>query len=405
MKKLIYGLGHRSSPSSSSQKWAQPPSYAESLATHTFKTFYSPKHSQFEAPTKSESTLGANDHFGYVVWPVIIFVHATADTLGPSSAQELRTSVAALQHYWNPTRHGFCAWKMFEGNDDVYYDDNAHAAQALISAYQVSLEKRYLGQAKEILRQLIIPAAAKDGGVPWHVNFPAGPAGRNACSTGPAAIAALRICLMEKDDAMFAFAKRALQWMITKLRDADGLICDGLDGKGDRVQMKWSYNTGFAIHGFVLLYELTKRTEDLDTAISLAEAALNREGALFDNSAPVPQDRFYSDGSFFLHHLVDGYRVLSRHALTQQLKEEIRRMAAWGREWMLDPCDGLYFRGSAPWKIDEERTKRFNERYGVEKSLEKNMQERDESGHLCKTLIGNAGWARIFAAEIEMGVC
>ena len=288
---------------------------------------------------------------------------------------------------------------MFPGNDDVYYDDNAHAAQALISAYQATgcRETRYLAQAKEILGGLIQPAAQKDGGVPWHVRDAAGN-GRNACSTGPAAVAALRICALGRDDSLFTFAERALKWMIAMLRDEDGLICDGLDGNGGRVGMKWSYNTGFAIHGFALLYELTGRKEDLDIAVGLTEAAMNREGAFFDHSIRIPSERFYNDGSFFLHHLVDGYRALSRHALQRQLNDEIKRMATWGKEWMFDQKDGLYFRGSVPWTIDEQRTKRFVEKFGLEKNLEKNGQERDEAGMLCKTLIGNAGWVRILAA-------
>ncbi|KAL5323878.1 hypothetical protein ACEPPN_008420 [Leptodophora sp. 'Broadleaf-Isolate-01'] len=376
---------------------SNPNHTAAELTANTFSYFYSSKNNQFQAKVKSESTLGENDHFGYVVWPVIIMVQAVAETF---PAQKTHEAISCLQAYWNPQRHGFCAWKMFPGNEDIYYDDNAHAAQALISAYEATHEPKYLQQAKSILTDLIMPSAQKDGGVPWHTN---NQNCRNACSTGPAAVAALRICAIEKDDRLAAFAERALKWLIATFRDPqDGLIWDSLvfnaDGSPNINKMKWTYNTGFAIHGFTLLYERTKNPEDLKMAISLAEAALNPQNPMFDHTLQSPQERMYSDSSFFLHHLVDGYRVLSKHGLTNRLKNEIRQISTWGREFMFDPSDGLYFRGSCPYSISEELRARFNQKFGVNKELAVNGQERDEHGNLCKTLIGCAAWARILHA-------
>jgi rhamnogalacturonyl hydrolase YesR len=292
---------------------------------------------------------------------------------------------------------------MFPGNEDIYYDDNAHASQALISCFERTGNKAYLRQAREILAELILPAAQKDGGVPWHIN---NSNARNACSTGPAAVAALRICAIEHDGQMFQLAERGLRWMIATLRDPeDGLLWDSLvfdeHGNPNINKMKWTYNIGFAIHGFTLLYELTGRREDLDMAISLAHAAMNRKEFLFDRSIRDPEKRMYSDSSFFLHHLVDGYRVLSKHAHaeTERLRAEIHMIAEWGREWIFDPADGLYFRGSSPYTIDEERVRRFNAKFGMNKGLEKNAQERDEKGELCKTLLGCSGWIRILNAD------
>ncbi|KAK6582025.1 hypothetical protein PZA11_005722 [Diplocarpon coronariae] len=370
---------------------------AADLAANTYVYFHSFKHNQFEAKTKSESTLGANDHFGYVVWPVIIMVHAMSEILPTRTTAE---AISCLQAYWNPHRQGFCAWKMFPGNEDIYYDDNAHAAQALVSAYESSHNRAYLEQAKSILMHLIIPSAQRDGGVPWHTN---NKNCRNACSTGPAAVAALRLSAIERDDRLVAFAGRALKWLISTLRDPqDGLIWDSLtfeeNGTPNINKMKWTYNTGFAIHGFVLLYESSNNPEDLKTAVSLAEAALNPENPMFDHTIPTPTERMYSDSSFFLHHLVDGYRVLTKHALSNRLKHEICRIAAFGREFMFDQSDGLYFRGSCPYSISEESRAKFNQEYGLNKELTVNGQERDEQGNLCKTLIGCAAWARILHA-------
>ncbi|RFU33845.1 hypothetical protein B7463_g2469, partial [Scytalidium lignicola] len=404
MKNFTHNLLHRVKDSTNQDPLGhKPPSKthtAAQLAEHTFSYFYSPQHHQFQAKVQSQDTLGEENHFGYVVWPVIIMVQATAECL---SHKRLQEAISCLQAHWNPEKHGFCAWKMFPGNLDIYYDDNAHAAQALISTYEAVSERKYLIQAEEILTGLIMPAAQKDGGVPWHISSPNV---RNSCSTGPTAVAALRICIIEDSDRLTAFAERALNFLITTLRDPeDGLIWDGLvfeaDGKPKINKMKWTYNTGFAIHGFALLFERTKNPEHLNVAISLAKSALNPENSLFDHSISTSAGRMYSDGSFFLHHLVDGFRALSRHALKEELRDAVYRMADWGREWMFDPTDGLYFRGSHPYSISEELKEKFNAKYHLEKKLESNKQERDAHGNLCKTMIGSASWARILHAAEE----
>ncbi|KAE8450817.1 hypothetical protein EG329_005730 [Mollisiaceae sp. DMI_Dod_QoI] len=401
MKKFIQSIHRKGAPPQHHDQ--PPPSKPETdhssidLARWTFDYFYSSPNKQFQARAKSQDTLGENDHFGYVVWPVTIMVQATSECLSKIDKQVVSDSLSCLQTYWNPERHGFCAWKMFPGNEDIYYDDNGHAAQALISAYQTTGDRKYLNQAENILTELIMPAAESDGGVPWHTN---NQTCRNACSTGPAAVAALRIYNTQKDEKLLTFAERALRWMVTNLRDPeDGLIWDSFviqtDGKRNVNKKKWTYNTGFAIHGFALLYCMTQNQEHLHIATQFAEAAMNPNGPFFDHSIQNPKERMYSDGSFFLHHLVNGYYALSAYALQAKLGNEICRIARWGQTWMFDPADGLYFRGSCPYTISEEWTRRFNEQYGLEKGLQVNAEERDEQGNLCKTLIGNAGWIRI----------
>ncbi|ESZ91883.1 glycoside hydrolase family 76 protein [Sclerotinia borealis F-4128] len=374
-----------------------PNSESSALAERTFQYFYSAKNNQFQGKVKSESTLGAENDFGYVVWPVSIMLHATADCLPP---QRIHQAVSAHQQYWNPEQHAFCAWKMFPGNDDIYYDDNAHAVQAFISSFQATGESRYLDQATDILFNFIIPSGQRDGGIPWHIS---NDKARAACSTGPAAISALRISAIRYNGNLVAFAERALCWLKQNLQDpGDKLIWDQLsykeDGSTDINRMKWTYNSGFAIHAFTLLYEATRKDEYLNTAIEIAEAAMNPEAPLFDHCIPNPSQRMLSDGSFFLHHLVDGYVALSKHTHTEQLRNEIRRIADWGREFMLDPADGLYYRGSSPYTISEENVRKFNAKFGLNKGLEVNGQERDEQGNLCKTMLGCASWARILHA-------
>ena len=367
---------------------------AAHIAERTYQYFYSPKNAQWQARVKSHGTLGDADHFGYTVWSVIMATQALADC--QLSNDYLRHSLQALQTYWNPEKHAFCAWKYFVGNEDIYFDDNAHAVNALISVFQTTQDLTYLKQAKDILTSLLIPAAeSSNGAIPWHISDYTK---RHACSTGPAAVAALRIHNQEEDHPLLAFAEKALLWLTPNLQDPkSGLIWDHMsinpDGSGHVSLWCWSYNTGFAIHGFSLLYEATGQQEHLDAAIKLAGAATNPDNCLIDDHSP---DGMYTDGSFFLHHLVDGFLALSKHTMTDRLHDETRKIADWGRVWMFDPKDGMFFRGSKPYSISEDLTKRFNESFGTEKELEKNGEERGENGGLCKTLLGNAGWVRIF---------
>ncbi|KAF7868421.1 hypothetical protein EAF04_004953 [Stromatinia cepivora] len=374
-----------------------PDTESSALAERTFQYFYSEKNNQFQGKVKSESTLGAENDFGYVVWPVSIMLHATADCL---TSQRISQVVSAHQEYWNPERYAFCAWKMFPGNNDIYYDDNAHAVQAFISSFEATGETRYLDQARDILCNFIIPSGRDDGGIPWHIS---NDKARAACSTGPAAISAFRLARISHNNDLIAFGLRALNWLKQNLQDPDDkLIWDQLaykeDGSTEINRMKWTYNTGFAIHGFTLAYEATGNEEHLKSAIEIAEAAMNPESPLFDHCIPDPFQRMLSDGSFFLHHLVDGYVALSKHTHTQRVRDEIRRIANWGIEFMLDPTDQLYYRGSRPYAISEDHVRKFNDRFGLSKTLEINGQERDEHGNLCKTMLGCASWARILHA-------
>ncbi|KAF7885226.1 hypothetical protein EAF00_011044 [Botryotinia globosa] len=380
------------------------------LAEETFQYFYCKEKRQFQGKAEHESTLGKANDFAYVLWPVSIMLHAAADCLSPSRINQV---ASVQQEYWNKDYHAFCAWKMFLGNKDIYYDDNAHVVQALVSSYEVTGQLEFLLQAKDVMECFIMPFVEKEsGGIAWHLSDKTV---RAACSVGPAAISALRIRALpsthviethDKAESYLRFATILLTWLQVNLQDPkDKLIWDQLkineDGSKEIERMKWSYNSGFAIHGFTLLYEATNNPRYLSTAIEIAEAALDPEGALFDHCNPNPSQRMLSDGSFFLHHLVDGYLALSKHAHTERLRNEIVRIAKWGKEFMRDRDDSLYYRGSRPYTISSKQAHQFYKKFGVVKTGEQNMQERDKDGNLCKTMIGCASWARILhAAEI-----
>ncbi|KAF7880320.1 uncharacterized protein EAF02_007166 [Botrytis sinoallii] len=347
------------------------------LAEETFQYFYCREKHQFQGKVEHESTLGKENDFAYVLWPVSIMLHAAADCLSHSRINQVEK---VQQEYWNKDYHAFL---------------------------------EFLLQAKDVLECFIMPFAEKEsGGIAWHLSDKTV---RAACSIGPAAVSALRIRALpsthvietrDKAESYLRFATILLTWLQENLQDPkDKLIWDQLkikeDGSTEIERTKWSYNSGFAIHGFTLLYEATNDLRYLSTAIEIAEAAMNPEGALFDHCNPNLSQRMLSDGSFFLHHLVDGYLALSKHAHTKKLRNEIVRIAKWGKEFMRDREDSLYYRGSRPYTISPKHARQFYKKFGVGKTGEQNMQERDKEGNLCKTMIGCASWARIIhAAEI-----
>ena len=92
------------------------------------------------------------------------------------------------------------------------------------------------------------------------------------------------------------------------LKTSDGLIMDALEPPDFAVRrIKWTYNTGVPMRAFVEHYRLTNDAQSLEHASRLARAALNVDGALFDQKVSAsPSKRQYWDGTYFVHYLVDG---------------------------------------------------------------------------------------------------
>ncbi|CAG8948688.1 hypothetical protein HYFRA_00001808 [Hymenoscyphus fraxineus] len=400
-------LQNRISTLSLSTKPAQPahpppPPASTQLTEHAFEYFYCAENDQFQAKVESEGTFGIDRNFGYGVWPVALMVQAVAECLPSKIDQALN----CLQKYWNPEKGAFCDSEIEPGKEEMFYDDNVHAAQSLISAFKVTYDRTLLDRAKSIITNHIMPTASETDLFPcnWMINKQKA---YNICVRGRAAVAALRICEIEYDQALCDFARISLESMVLCFRDPrDGLIWEGArrnyqSGLIEVSKTIWSYNTGLVIQGLSLLYKFTNDNKHFINALCLAKAAMLPAGLLKDISIRDPELRMYSDSSFFLHHLLNGYLELSQylsrdHKLRLKLENEIKYAAAFGKDFFFDRSDNLYFRGSLPYTISNRIRRRFNKKYRLKKKLWINVQERDKEGKLCKTLLGNAGWARIF---------
>ncbi|KAB8748970.1 hypothetical protein FH972_026521 [Carpinus fangiana] len=341
-----------------------------------------PRHGQFCNPRPEPGTI--DSQHGYVVWPVAIGVWACAEAALRSKTKEdlriLEVAVEAMDRHWNPHFRGYCAWVYFDGNKDIYYDDNAHAGNALVTAFEASGNKRYLSRAREIVTGILDRGwdrSDNPGGMMWHID---NKNTRNACSTLAAAELALRLALHGVEEKQFcrdmaksciAFAEKHL------LSKEEGLVMDAIhhqpDGSWKLDPMRWTYNSGFGIHAWLLWAKLTGDSSARDKATKLALQCVNPQCSLFDNTL-APELRIWWDETQFAHHLTAALVATAKDLGPdsepgRKIVQYLTKMAGWCREWIVDPGDGLYFRSLRPYFIDESRTKRFNETFHTHHTL------------------------------------
>jgi hypothetical protein len=373
------------------------------LTRLTFHTFYNHQHRQFCSPFNESGTVDA--HHGYVVWPVSIAFWSLADLVlrnhDPQDIQSLHTAFATMEKHWSSEHTGYCAWVFFPGNNDVYYDDNAHCGNALVTAFEVTgLISRGWDRAN----------SGGPGGVAWHVERNTS---RNACSTLSVAILACRLALhniqmqycTELARACIEFSERHL------LADEDGLVIDNIKlDEGSRQwvpeRTKYTYNTGFAIEAFALWSRLSGQARYMEKAKALAMKAIDPESALFDHNIADPSKRMWWDSTYFAAHLVEALVVVAKGESQSELAARIRnflaRFASYCRKYLRDEHDSLYFRNLKMYRIGEQQKQVFNQIFATSLNLEADGEEREggegaaKHKRLIKTLIGNASMARIY---------
>lgn len=177
------------------------------------------------------------------------------------------------------------------GGPEVYYDDNAWLGLTAVGAVLARAQDgaalspevwRDLGRARLILRLLRQGEDPTRGGVLWRV----GGETRNACSTGPAALLALRVVEAERvlgvtaddHDDQREFALRCARFL-DRLVGESGMVRDHERADGSVDPSVYSYNQGTAIGLRVQLARAGlgdgPRVER-DRARALARAAIDR---------------------------------------------------------------------------------------------------------------------------------
>lgn len=199
------------------------------------------------------------------------------------------------------------AYSASRGDDDVYYDDNAWVARALLEA--PGKHPSWRGIAERILR---FNMAAQDsklgGGLYWRVKPKES---KNTCTNAPTL---LGLILLGKP------ADGLMKWISCLEDPADGLFWDNIRLDGTIEKTKWSYNTGVMIRAFLAATSgpgpLRRRA--VRAGASAADYWLTSEGAI------------KCDASFACH-LVDAWLDLARVDESRPWREYAERAAlyAW----------------------------------------------------------------------------
>jgi hypothetical protein len=159
---------------------------------------------------------------------------------------------------------------------DRYYDDNAWIAMSLLDAYGLTHDQSDLHLALDAYNFAISgeDSTTLDGGNDWHEDVTRS---KNACSSGPAMIDALKLFEQNKDQKYLETAKRLYDWQRAHLQDKDGLVFDSIataDGRINRAKL--TYNCGTLITASCLLYQATHEQKYLDEAQRISHAAEKR---------------------------------------------------------------------------------------------------------------------------------
>ena len=201
-------------------------------------------------------------------------------------------------HYW-PQAHGLDVltdWyerssdkevlsiydKWFEGvpaaNEggwwNPYYDDMEWHAIATLRAYNATGDKRFLEVSKELWEN-IEPAWNErgGGGMTWKKGMEWS---KNACSNGPAAIAAAMLWQVLGEERYLQWAGRIYEWEKNTLFD-EGAIYDNINGDTGRVaKLCLTYNQGTFIGAALELYRITSERSYIEDAIKAADYTLEK---------------------------------------------------------------------------------------------------------------------------------
>lgn len=381
---------------------------ASRLTKATIATFYDSKDQIWKPPVPSAESVGDQ---GYTFWPSLLAwqVVIEAAKVEPKTwKRQVGKYFDVLEQYFDKSGHAYCAWKYFPGNDDQFYDDNTWAAVACMEAYDLTKEARYRRRAIEIFDGFVKGGwDERNGGLRWGTKK--GIEDRNdhtVSATAAGALAALLIANTRKPEADRKWAKRAMDWIQQKLSQPNGLIQDGIKQDGAIMPTVWTYNTGVPIRAAVEYSRQTKDRKALAWAIEMGNAAINRANSpLYDGAVEDHSKRYWYDGTYFVHYLVDGLRSLSLATGDAKYRQEAVREAEYVQRYLKDD-DGLYWRSMRLWQIDEERTAAFTALTGTQIGTSPDSSERSQTSEesakpvekrkLVKTLLGNAGVSRMY---------
>lgn len=357
---------------------------------------------------------GAYDDAGhFTVWPVAVYVQAVVDAarIFPEMKDVVVPACRAFYPYYSPKFRMYCASYNFDGNEDIYYDDNAQVASAFLTGYEVTGQRELLDRGAELVNSLMGGAdKGRYGGVKWHI----GREGSNTCTTAEVGIACARLArLIQNKGPYIQFAQMCHKWLFERVQDkGDHLMADGLEPDGDHFKLndaKWTYNQGTPLTLSALLYNLTGDKHYYDTAKELVLAVTDHNTAIFDRDTPRMETRQYRDSTAFYSLLAEGFAdyllffgSIEEKDVAERIIKQVHDTLHYVWKYMRDPQDGLYFGTFSIWKIDRKRRDAFQDLTGEDKKFEVDEGEREQGGGdpekrpFAKPLMNCGAGARVF---------
>ena len=362
--------------------------------------FYNPNERKFKAPKKC---LGCYNNDTFVVWAVSVAAQAIVDgaRIYPELTPLIGPAIDTFQRYKNHHTKGYSAAENSVNDNDVYYDDDAHVASAMLTAYEVTGDKRFLDQGRELTRFLMGGWHPKIGGVKWHVSKTY----VNACTTAEVAKACLQISKFIPDEAKtyVDFAAKCTQWQIDTLQDkGDKCIIDGVQPDGMKFENgKLTYNTGTTLSCAAHLWHITKDEKWKTIADDLAKAAINPNVPFYDRDYPN-ELRYWRDPNYWTQLLIEGladYLLYvgsdAPEGLPKQIHDEVLRNILMYYKYAKDPEDGLYIQSFEPNRTYPEKAELYQEEFGGKKDVSLKGEDSD-NGKPQKCLMGLGAAARVF---------
>lgn len=364
--------------------------------------FFNAKKGTFVAPKKCS---GCYNEDRFVVWAVSVAVQAIVDgaRIYPELKPLIDPAVATFARYQNKHTKGYSAAENGGSDNDVYYDDDAQVASAIITAYEVTGNKKYLDQGRELVRFLMGGWDQNIGGVKWHVLKTY----VNACTTAEVAKACLQISKFIPDESKVYvdFAAKCIDWQIETLQDkSDHCIMDGVQPAGMKVENgKLTYNNGTTMSAASHLFHITHDDKWKQIATDLAKASINRNVPFYDRDYDN-ELRYWHDPSYFNQLLFEGLADYLLYVgpdnapdgLAQQIASEVERHVVMFNKYFKDPQDGLYIQSFEPHSTyPEYYEKYYKPEFGGKK---KGGLKKDDSdgGKPQKCLMGLGAAARCF---------
>lgn len=206
-------------------------------------------------------------------------VNALLESTGSSHyTQMLENSILPMvECYYDTIRipHAFQSYPTAFGHVDRYYDDNIWIGREFLKSYELTGNKEYLKRSETVWR--FVESGIDNtlgGGAYWceQKKF-----SKNTCSNAPAAVLALNLYEVTKNEEYLKMGKTLYHWVKSRLQDPeDKLYYDQILLDGTIEPMKYAYNSGQMLQAASLLYQQTGEEIYLEDAREVAKACSAR---------------------------------------------------------------------------------------------------------------------------------